>query len=47
MTKMIVDIPKEYDKMLGHLKAEKEFSSKADVVVKIIETFFDRNVELE
>lgn len=43
---MIVDIPKEYDKLLGHLKAEKEFSSKADVVVKIVEIFFERNIEL-
>lgn len=47
MTKILVDIPAKYDKMLGVLKAEKEFSSKADVVAKIVEVFFKKNIELD
>lgn len=47
MTKMVVDIPTKYDKMLGHLKAEKELSNKSTVVTKIVETFFKKNMELD
>jgi hypothetical protein len=44
---MVVDISTKYDKMLGHLKAEREFSSKAEVVQKIVEVFFKKNMELD
>ena len=47
MTKMIVDIPTKYDKMIGHLKTEKDFGSKSMVAAKIIEDWFKRGLELE
>ena len=47
MTKMIIDVPTKYDKMLGRLKAEKEYSSKSMAAVKIIETFFKKNMEVD
>ena len=47
MTKMVVDISTKYDKMLGHLKTEKDFGSKAEVVQKIVEIFFKKNIELD
>lgn len=47
MTKILVDIPTKYDKMLGHLKAEKELGSKSIAITKIVETFFKKNIELD
>lgn len=46
MTKMIIDLDPEYDKKLEILKANKEFSTKSETAVKVIETFFDKNIEL-
>ena len=46
MTKIIIDLDPQYDKKLGILKANKEFSTKAETAVKVIETFFDKNIEL-
>lgn len=47
MTQIVVDIKSQYDKKLGILKIEKEFATKAEVIEKIVENFFDKNTELE
>lgn len=47
MTKIVVDIPTKYDKMIGHLKAEKETNSKSVVITHIVKIFFDKNIEYE
>lgn len=45
--KITINIDPKYDKMLGILKIEKGFMTKAEVVVKIIEYFFDNNMTLD
>ena len=47
MTKIVVDIPTKYDKIIGHIKAEKEFGSKSIVITRIVKTFLDKNMEVE
>lgn len=47
MTKIVVDIPTKYDKMIGHIKAEKEYTSKSIVITRIVETFFKKEMELD
>lgn len=47
MTQIVIDVDSKYDKKLGILKIEKEFTTKAEVVVKVIEKFFDENMKLD
>ena len=47
MPKIVVDIPVKYDKLLKHLKADREFSTKGKVIEKIVETFFKKEMDLE
>lgn len=44
---MVVNIPTKYDKMLKHIKADKDYTSKSAVVTKIVEVFFKKNIELD
>lgn len=46
MVQIVINVDPKYDKKLGILKIEKEFTTKAEVVETIIKTFFDKNVEL-
>ncbi|MBZ5529580.1 MAG: hypothetical protein LAN71_16995 [Acidobacteriia bacterium] len=46
-TKMVINLDPEYDKKLEILKANKEFSTKSETAVRVIEEFFDKNIELD
>lgn len=41
MTTITVDIPKELDRKIALLKANREMGSKSSMIVKIIEEYFE------
>lgn len=46
MTQITVDVDPAIDKKIGIMKIELEFTTKAQVVEKIIDAFFDNNMKL-